>query len=216
MRKQKLVWFSAVLAACTCICAACGANNEASPEAKQAKNAYEIRVKQSATDIDEERSRATEQRLEQLAEGINEVKHANCVIIGDTAIVGIDVGGDIDRSHVGTIKYAVAEALRKDPVGINAIVTADMDLYHRLQEVREDIANGRPLQGMAEELADIVGRIIPQLPGDISPREDVPQEPKATTQEQGVNKAGSANNGTLPPSHSPQDNRSFQDHPSNP
>lgn len=172
--------------------AACTSINHTAPKSAPPDNAHEVRVKQTApSDEGARRAAATEQRLEQLAEQIPEVKHANCVIMGETAIVGIDVGGELDRSRVGTIKYAVAESLRQDPIGIHAIVTADMDLYHRLQEIKQDLANGRPMQGVAEELADIVGRIIPQLPldtreGDSSP----PPRPDAVSQEQGANEAG--------------------------
>jgi YhcN/YlaJ family sporulation lipoprotein len=111
-------------------------------------------------------------RLEKLAESVPNVNNATCVVIGNTAIVGIDVKGDLDRARVGTIKYSVAEALRKDPDGLYAIVTADLDIGNRLQEMRQDIASGHPISGFAEELADIIGRIIPQLPRDITPAND--------------------------------------------
>lgn len=199
MRKQNLGGFITLFIAFAGVFGACSGGDQTVPEANQADQTYEVRVQQSAPNTDEGRSQATEDRLEQLAEGIREVKHANCVIMGNTAIVGIDVGGDIERSRVGTIKYAVAEALRKDPVGINAIVTADMDLNHRLQEIREEMSNGRPLQGIAEELADIIGRIVPQLPRDTEQNEPAPKEPRATTQERGVNKAQSAQDGEMSP-----------------
>jgi len=217
MRKQKLGLSGASLLALAVVAAACTGGG-AGPEAKQADDTYRVRVQQSAPERDEERARATEDRLEQLAESIQEVKHANCVIMGDTAIVGIDVGGDVERSRVGTIKYAVAEALRKDPVGVNAIVTADMDLNHRLQEIRQDIRDGRPMQGIAEELADIVGRIVPQLPRDVEQRAEAPDDPNATTQERGVRQVESTEGGGMaPPSNAgePQDNRDFAGHPNN-
>ncbi|MCI3919727.1 YhcN/YlaJ family sporulation lipoprotein [Paenibacillus sp. TRM 82003] len=213
MRKQTL-WLSGILLlALSGVAGGCAGDRGAAPEAKQADDTYSVRVKQTAPQADDERSQATVERLETLAEGINEVKHANCVLIGETAIVGIDVGGEMDRSHVGTIKYAVAEALRKDPVGVNAIVTADMDLYHRLQEVRQDLADGRPIQGLGEEMADIIGRIIPQMPRDTEQRE-APPEPNAATQDRGAQKA---EQGALPNSqaNSVQNNRDFQNHPAN-
>jgi YhcN/YlaJ family sporulation lipoprotein len=107
--------------------------------------------------------------LEMLARGIAGVKGANCVVFGNYAIVGIDVDEKMERSQVGTLKYAVAEAFRKDPYGINAVVTADVDLAQRLREIRVDVQNGRPLAGFTEELADIVGRLVPQIPRNIIP-----------------------------------------------
>ncbi len=51
--------------------------------------------------------------LERLATGIPQVKGANCVRVGNYAVVGIDVIPELDRSKVGTVKYAVAQALKK-------------------------------------------------------------------------------------------------------
>ncbi|XID95345.1 YhcN/YlaJ family sporulation lipoprotein [Paenibacillaceae bacterium WGS1546] len=107
--------------------------------------------------------------LESLARGVEGVKDANCVVFGRYAIVGIDVDETMERTQVGTTKYAVAEAFRKDPYGIDALVTADIDVAQRIREIRADIMNGRPVAGFAEELADIVGRLIPQMPRNIVP-----------------------------------------------
>ena len=82
----------------------------------------------------------------------------------------------MERSRVGTIKYSVAEAFRKDPYGINAVVTADIDLAQRLNEIGDDIRLGRPAAGFAEEMADIMGRIVPQVPRDVKPQEIETQE----------------------------------------
>lgn len=112
---------------------------------------------------------ALNHHLEQLAKRVPGVDGAHCVVLGKTAIVGLDVKGSLDRSRVGTIKYSVAEAIRKDPRRINALVTADMDLSHRLAEMSRHVSQGRPISGFATELADIVGRIIPQLPEDTKP-----------------------------------------------
>jgi YhcN/YlaJ family sporulation lipoprotein len=113
--------------------------------------------------------------LEDLARHVPGVKGAHCVVFKNTAVVGIDVAGNLDRSRVGTIKYAVAEAFHKDPYGINAIVTADIDLSHRLGELGADIRRGRPIAGLGEEMADIIGRIVPQIPRDVQPIKAAPK-----------------------------------------
>ncbi|UHA74144.1 YhcN/YlaJ family sporulation lipoprotein [Paenibacillus sp. 481] len=121
---------------------------------------------------------AVKHRLTQLAKSVPGVRGVNCVVFGNTAIVGIDVDGNLERSRVGTMKYSVAEALSKDPYGANAIVTADLDLNNRLREISRDIQQGRPISGFTEELADIMGRIVPQWPSKIkkiSPDTDNPK-----------------------------------------
>lgn len=119
---------------------------------------------------------AVEAHLEELAKNVDGVENAHCVIIGNTAIVGIDVDGNLERSRVGVIKYSVAEAFRKDPYGVDAFVTADLDISNRLAEIGEDIRQGHPIAGFANELADMMGRIIPQVPRDITPADPDPEE----------------------------------------
>lgn len=115
-------------------------------------------------------------RLVNLVERIPSVQSANCVVLGNTAIVGINVSGDLDRSRVGVVKYTVSEALRKDPYGVHAFVTADIDIANRLREIQKEIRNGRPISGFAEELAAIIGRVMPQLPRDVIIDEQQPEE----------------------------------------
>ncbi|WP_203362187.1 YhcN/YlaJ family sporulation lipoprotein [Bacillus sp. REN10] len=120
-------------------------------------------------------------RLAETAKSMPGVKNATAVSAGDYAIVGIDVDANLDRSEVGSIKYTVAEALRSQPNGANALVIADPDLYARIQEIKVDINNGRPLQGLANELADIAGRTIPEVPGNLTETNDadkVTEQPK--------------------------------------
>ena len=74
---------------------------------------------------------------------------------------------NLDRSEVGSIKYSVAESLKNDPHGARAVVVADPDLNARLKEVTEDIRIGEPIQGILNELADISGRLMPEIPADL-------------------------------------------------
>ncbi|MFB5759293.1 YhcN/YlaJ family sporulation lipoprotein [Paenibacillus medicaginis] len=130
------------------------------PTAKQAANHTARQLNAAAP-----KTNATVQadHLANLARRVQGVKDANCVVLGNTAIVGINVDGKLDRSRVGTIKYSVAEALDKDPHGLRTLVTADADINNRLAEMAHDIRSGSPVQGFGNELADIMGRIIPQI-----------------------------------------------------
>ncbi|PZD94036.1 YhcN/YlaJ family sporulation lipoprotein [Paenibacillus sambharensis] len=159
-----LKWLALVLI--ICLTAGCGtaARNETSPSPQQDPN---LTVQQRGTQADiRDDAELTARHLEQLAMSIPGVLSARCVVIGGTAVVGIDVEENLERARVGTLKYTVAEAFRKDPLGAEAFVTADMDLAARIREIREDLDRGRPVAGFAEEMADIIGRIVPQLPRD--------------------------------------------------
>lgn len=140
--------------------------NGAAPPQDPTNN--QIKVQQIAPQkLEIKDSKAVADRLEQLATSIPEVESAHCVVFGNTAVVGINIKKELDRAKVGTVKYSVAEALKKDPYGVNAVVTADMDLDQRLRNIRDNVRAGRPITGFAEQMADIVGRIMPQLPRDI-------------------------------------------------
>jgi YhcN/YlaJ family sporulation lipoprotein len=139
-------------------------NNEAADQANQSL----VKVKNSYIDnVDRKSGQQISKHLVELAASVPNVNDATAVVLGKYAIVGIDVNSKIDRSQVGTIKYTVAESLKKDPYGANAVVVADVDTTQRLKEMNKDIKNGRPLSGIMEELAEISGRVMPQIPGDL-------------------------------------------------
>jgi YhcN/YlaJ family sporulation lipoprotein len=127
-----------------------------------------VNVKNShIEDVDRKTGQEISKRLVKLATSIPDVNDATAVVIGRYAIVGIDVNSKLERSQVGSIKYSVAESLKKDPDGARAVVIADPDTTQRLKEISSDIKNGRPIQGIMEELADVAGRLMPEIPGDL-------------------------------------------------
>ncbi|MUT66214.1 YhcN/YlaJ family sporulation lipoprotein [Paenibacillus sp. NEAU-GSW1] len=169
---KRIVTIGAIIA----ITAGCStvARNETSPSPQ---NNNGVRAQQTHPQKKEiKNSGEVALHLEQLAKGVKGVENAHCVVFGNTAVVGIDVDSKLDRSRVGTIKYSVAEAFHKDPYGIDAIVSADIDVYQRLNEIGADIRRGKPITGFAEEMADIIGRIVPQLPREVMPQEPEKQE----------------------------------------
>lgn len=172
---MRYVLIPLVMAAAFAGCARTG-GQAGGPDHGQTDAGRQVRVQQSAAGNENVLGEGTVSHLETLAKSIPQVQDAKCVIIGKTAIVGIVVDPTLERSRVNTIKYSVAEAFRKDPAGINAFVTADMGLNERIREVRDDIANGRPFSGFAQELGDIIGRVVPQLPKDIQPMDDHRQD----------------------------------------
>lgn len=106
------------------------------------------------------------EHLTNLVTRVPEVNDATTVVIGDLAVIGVDVNAELDRSEVGTVKYSVAEAIQSDPYGAHAFVTADVDTISRLKEMRKEIEAGHPVAGIMDELAAIVGRLMPVTPGE--------------------------------------------------
>ncbi|WP_053366064.1 YhcN/YlaJ family sporulation lipoprotein [Bacillus sp. FJAT-27245] len=143
----------------------CGANGrpDVGKDSKQL-----VQVKNSAApNPDRKAGQRAASHLEQIASSVPKVNGANAVVLGKYAIVGIDIDSTVERSEAGTIKYSVAEALKDDPYGARAMVIADPDMNARLREISADIEGGRPVQGILYELADLAGRIVPEMPGKI-------------------------------------------------
>ncbi|SDC73269.1 sporulation lipoprotein, YhcN/YlaJ family [Paenibacillus sp. UNCCL117] len=177
---MKFVSIVLLLAAALSGCSS--ANRGAAPSAQEGDR--QVRVQQTAPQKKEIKDqRAVADRLEQIAMSVPNVESANCVVFGNTAIVGINVPPGMDRAKVGTIKLSVAEALKKDPYGVDAYVTADMDLGERVRTIRNQMQSGRGMNGLAEEMAAIIGRIIPQMPRDVDTEPNAPQQ--ATPQQPG-------------------------------
>lgn len=131
-------------------------------------NGQPLHVKNSTVqNVDRMTGQEIAQHLVDLASRVPKVNDATAVVIGNYALVGIDVDEDLERSEVGMIKYSVAESLKKDPYGAQAVVIADPDMTARLREIGDDIKNGKPIQGIFNELADISGRLMPEIPQDI-------------------------------------------------
>lgn len=148
--------------------------NQSAPQPNQSAPKTQ-RVQQTAPrKTYNEDPQATADRLVALARKVPNVNGATAVVAGNYAVVGIDVNAHLERSEVGVIKYSVAEALKEDPMGANAVVTADPDIVQRLREMAADIRRGRPVSGVTDELADIVGRIMPQAPRQVQKREAPP------------------------------------------
>jgi YhcN/YlaJ family sporulation lipoprotein len=162
----------------------CNSNNETDRARNDQENSNQfMNVRHSPyDDVKLEDSEKISQRLANIAGSVPNVERATAVALGKYAIVGIDVNEDLDRSKVGALKYSVAEALKKDPMGANAVVVADPDFMARIEEINEDIKNGKPVEGVLNELADIMGRIMPEVPSDLDPDvEQQMEEPKDET-----------------------------------
>ncbi|WP_299086885.1 YhcN/YlaJ family sporulation lipoprotein [uncultured Metabacillus sp.] len=143
--------------------------NQGAPETDNESNkGTPIHVKNSVDEtVDRKTGQQISNHLVELASKVPQVNDATAVVLGNFAVVGIDVNSNLDRNKVESIKYTVAESLMHDPYGANAIVIADADTNARLREMGREIQEGRPIAGILDELAAIVGRVVPEVPTEI-------------------------------------------------
>ncbi|MGB7998672.1 MAG: YhcN/YlaJ family sporulation lipoprotein [Anaerobacillus sp.] len=169
---KRIQW--SILAVCLLV-TACQAKDEPAAYKKEQTDRVQY-VKQSVRTPKNENRSATDiaEHLVTIAKQVPDVNDATAVVTGKYAVVGIDVNQKLDRSRVSSIKYTVAEALQKDPYGANAVITADADTTYRLKQMATEIKRGHPVGGIMEELAAIVGRLIPEIPSNTNKSEIEP------------------------------------------
>lgn len=152
-------------------------NSESSPRSE--KQPPDNTIEQSS--YQQEHTLTNEQIASHLAKVASEVPNvhdATAVVVGPYAVVGIDIDDMAERSRVGTIKYSVNEALEHDPYGRTAVVIADADMMTRLKEMRQQLQEGKPIQGIVDELATIVSRYMPAFPKEDTNKNELEPDTK--------------------------------------
>jgi YhcN/YlaJ family sporulation lipoprotein len=106
-------------------------------------------------------SRKAEQIAEKI-ERLNNIDEAYVLISGNTAIVGVDMDRNVQGQITNDLKARIENIVKDTANNIkNVSVTADPDLLTRIEKMAEDIANGRPITGFAEQFQEILRRIAP-------------------------------------------------------
>lgn len=116
-----------------------------------------------------EQTRDTVTDLESRIEAVQGINDAYVVVLGNVAIVGLDIKNA--KQELGT-NQSKAEATRiaeADSRIIKAYVTADPDIIPRIREISQGIRDGRPVTEFLDEISEIMNRLAPS--GDRAPTE---------------------------------------------
>ncbi len=125
----------------------------------------DIRVEQSSYRPDNiMNNKDVADHLANIASEVPDVNDAASLVVGPYAVVAVDINEDVERQEAGTIKYTVLEAMEHDPYGRSAVVIADADMIERLREMKTSMQEGAPVNGVVEELGNIVSRYMPTFP----------------------------------------------------
>ena len=101
-------------------------------------------------------------KIENAVTKLDEVNSATVVITENTALIGINMTSGTKGSLNTEIKKKVEDAVKNADKEIDRVsVTADPDLFTRIENVAEDIASGKPLSGFGQEIEEIIRRITP-------------------------------------------------------
>lgn len=173
--KNKVI--TAVLSLLLITAVGCQQNNpdQAGRQDNQSSNMQEVKQSVDEPGTNNKKtpsSKEISRNLVKVANSEPQVKGATAIVTMGYAAVGIDVANDLERTSVDNVKYAVSEALSDQRYGANAVVIADPDAVEQLKDMKSDIQDGRPVTGVMDQLADIIGRFAPQMPNDTKNQND--------------------------------------------
>lgn len=90
------------------------------------------------------------------------VKKAAVALSGTDAYVGLDLKPGVTGKKTDAVKKDVVNRVKKaDKRLTNVYVSTDIDTVTRIKRVAQGIAQGKPLTGFTNELAEIGRRIVP-------------------------------------------------------
>ncbi|MBO0997741.1 YhcN/YlaJ family sporulation lipoprotein [Bacillus sp. SD075] len=95
-------------------------------------------------------------------EALKEVSNANVIVTENNAYVGAVLKNEGDKDITNDLKERIADTVRgADPSVDQVYVSANPDFVQRMEGYANDIENGKPVAGFAEEFRELVTRIFP-------------------------------------------------------
>ncbi|WIV11029.1 YhcN/YlaJ family sporulation lipoprotein [Proteiniborus sp. MB09-C3] len=93
---------------------------------------------------------------------LKEVKNCTVAISGDTALVGVSTADNVEGKMTTALKDRIDKVVKEADTNIKTVhVTANADLYRRIENVGNGIRTGKPLSGFATEIEELIRRITP-------------------------------------------------------
>jgi YhcN/YlaJ family sporulation lipoprotein len=95
---------------------------------------------------------------------IPEVNKATVVVYGSTALVGVDMKARVQGTLETDVKKKIEKTVKDTDKSITRVyVTADPDLYKRIENIAKGISAGRPVSEFAKQISEIIKRITPGM-----------------------------------------------------
>lgn len=95
---------------------------------------------------------------------IQGIESATAIISENTAIVGVTMENNKEGNVTREIEERVKEIVKETDGKIDRVaVTADPDLFTRVENIAKDSGKGRPLSGLGREIEEIFRRITPTM-----------------------------------------------------
>ncbi len=127
-------------------------------------NRYE-RVEEPNMPMESQEGQDLSIRAEQIVNEVvrlNEVKSATVVISDETCLVGVNLASGVEGEMTTEVKNKIEDVVKRTDRSISRVaVSADPDIFDKIENIARETGRGRPLSGFADEIEDLFTRIIP-------------------------------------------------------
>lgn len=105
---------------------------------------------------------ARARQIEKQVVKLKEVENATVVVSENTAVVGVNLVDNMNGRLTTGVRRKIENVVKETDEDVHRVsVTADPDLYKRIQSLARDAANGRAVSGFGTQVEDLVRRITP-------------------------------------------------------
>lgn len=103
------------------------------------------------------------QKIANAIKTVDGVKDATVVISEERALVGVNIGNNVEGNLTDKIKSSVEAKVKATDKEIETVaVSADPDLFSRISKVVQGIQGGKPLSEFGSEIEEIFNRVVPK------------------------------------------------------
>lgn len=112
--------------------------------------------------MSDEDAMAVAKKVSDEVQRLSEIKKATTLVVGDTALIGVEFDAQYKGEMTTRIKDMVANRAKAADKRIqNVSVTADPDLLTRVQDLGTKLDGGSVISDITTEFTEIVNRIAP-------------------------------------------------------
>lgn len=109
---------------------------------------------------------ATADRIQDLAGSVNGVAHSNVIVVGETAVIGLNLERTVDPKQVpGIVQFVRQRVLVQAPIFKRVHITTDRALTRQIRRISDEIRQGHSLSMYNDDFMALVRKIPAVGPG---------------------------------------------------
>lgn len=102
-------------------------------------------------------------RVTKLVDAMPEVKSSSALVVGNVAMVGVDLRDKLTAAKEDTLKTKISADTKKQmPELAQVWITSDPDLFTRIRDLARRIEQGEPITGFFDEISTIGKKLQPK------------------------------------------------------